>query len=91
MSREFRQCWAHSPQGLRCTLRAGHAADHVHKITWADTDATPGLPVTHMSPATIDAPIPFVPVDPPKPDGKCVACHHRHQGECKCGCKEFIG
>lgn len=93
MTREFRQCWAYYDSN-RCSLRAGHAGDHVHKITWPDTEATPAIPVTRMSPAAIDTPIPYIPVDAPKPDDKCVACFHKHRGrECggKCQCKEFIG
>lgn len=94
MTREFRQCWAHHPAGMRCTLRAGHPADHVHKTTWPDQEATPGIHVAHRSPAAIDTPIPYIPVDVPEPDDKCVACFHKHRGrECggKCQCKEFIG
>lgn len=87
MAREFRQCWAYY-EGNRCSLRAGHAGDHVRKVTWADSDSQ-GAPLIEV--LAVDAPIPFVPVEAPKSD-KCVACQHQHRpGECKCGCKEFIG
>lgn len=89
MPREFRQCWAYK-DGNRCTSRAGHQGDHVKKITWTDSECQ-GAPLIEVM--AVDQPIPFMPVElpQPKPVGKCVACNHSHAGECKCGCKEFIG
>lgn len=88
MAREFRQCWAYY-EGNRCSLRAGHQGDHVRKIAWADADCQ-GAPLIEV--LAVDEPVPFVPVpEPVAAPGKCVACQHQHKGECRCGCKEFIG
>lgn len=88
MTREFRQCWAYYDSN-RCSLRAGHQGDHVRKITWTDADCQ-GAPLIEVF---ADEPIPLTITQPPPPppDGKCVACHHKHTGECKCSCKEYIG
>lgn len=89
MPREFRQCWAYF-DGNRCSLRAGHANDHARKITWTDTQCQ-GVPLIEV--LTVDEPIPFALPESIQQDAdQCVACKHRHRaGECKCGCKEFIG
>jgi hypothetical protein len=87
MPREFRQCWAYYDSN-RCSLRAGHQGDHVRKITWTDADCQ-GAPLIEV--LAVDEPVPFIPVQQPNPVGRCVACSHSHSGECKCGCKEFIG
>ena len=88
---EIKQCWAFHRDGARCEHPAGHNGDHVVQKTWTDIQcATPGEfesqpanPVTEKSVT--------VPVLEEK-SIKCVACSHAHKnGECKCGCHEFIG
>ena len=79
---EIRRCWAFHRDGMRCEHPAGHPGDHAVQRTWDDSDcAIPGQPQPPKTPA------PLVEVAV-----KCVACGHQHKGgECKCGCREFIG
>jgi hypothetical protein len=85
---ESRQCWAHHPDGHRCHKKATHRGDHAWSITWTEEQCA-GQPLIKVladePPIPVDQPIPLL----PKP--KCIACSHIHQGECKCGCKEYIG
>jgi hypothetical protein len=86
---EIRQCWAHDSKGNRCQAKASHRGDHYLKISWTDSECV-GAPLMKI---LVDEPIPYTLPEPVKVDeGSCVACHHRHRsGECKCGCKEYIG
>ena len=87
---DIRQCWAHHPDGHRCQAKATHRGDHYLKITWTDQQATghtPATPVTQIAAMPIPLPAPVE-----HDESKCVACKHRHRaGDCKCGCREFIG
>ena len=91
---ETRQCWAHDRDGHRCQKKATHRGDHVWSVTWSD-EAAVGAPLIAVFAA--DEPVPFMPVEQPPADRatvkavKCVACSHKHDGECRCGCREFIG
>lgn len=85
---DARQCWAHHPDGHRCQKRATHRNDHSWSITWTDSESV-GAPLIEIF---ANEPIPFTIASEPEPDISCVACKHRHRsGECRCGCKEFIG
>lgn len=87
-TREFRQCWAYDDNGNRCTSRAGHSGLHMRKIEWDDSQCA-GAPLIDVF---ADAPIPLAIVPEQEQAVSCVACMHRHRaGECRCGCKEFIG
>ncbi len=82
---DIRQCWAFHVDGTRCEHAAGHPGDHAVEITWSDDECViPGSsnPISLPTP-----PEPVVKVI----DSPCVACQHKHQGECSCGCYEFIG
>lgn len=98
------RCWAYSKDKVRCELDAGH--DDLHRISavWSDSECyepektfhtlIPTTGTTTTAITTTIAPPPTVPPPPPADpaDVRCVACSHRHRaGECKCGCKEFIG
>lgn len=86
--REFRQCWAHDPQGNRCQARGGHKGDHYLKIIWPE-EQSKGMPLIQV---LAEEPEPIVVTLDDTPPAACVACRHNHRsGECKCGCKEFIG
>ncbi len=93
---KIRQCWAYSKDGVRCEHPAAHSGDHVVEKSWTDEECSdPNKLMTEPEPKKID------PVDPSKISQseyrietivKCVACGHAHKnGECKCGCHEFIG
>ena len=86
---EIRQCWAHDLNGNRCQAKASHRGNHYLKISWSDAECA-GAPLIKI---LEDEPIPYtLPEPPPVDPSPCVACRHMHRtGECKCGCKEFIG
>lgn len=81
---DIRRCWAFHNDGMRCEHPAGHPGQHAVQRTWDDDEcAIPGE-------------IKTTPPPPPPPlvteVVSCVACGHKHKGgECKCGCREFIG
>jgi hypothetical protein len=90
------RCWAHNTNKVRCELDAGHDDLHRFSISWSDSECyEPGKNITTEPvalPRNLMPPLP--PPTPPVPvaEVKCVACSHRHRaGECKCGCKEFVG
>lgn len=87
---ETRQCWAYNKQGHRCLKKATHRGDHSWSITWTDDECTgaPLIDIFAESPLS-EKPIPLQLVTQQDSEG-CVACRHRHVGECGCGCKEFI-
>jgi len=87
---EARQCWAHDRHGHRCQKKATHRSDHVWSVTWADEDAYHPVAATYTPVQPVEPPAPALDRVVPKA-AKCVACGHLHAGECKCGCREFIG
>jgi hypothetical protein len=92
MEKEIKQCWAFHKDGARCQHPAGHNGDHVVQKTWKDIEcATPGefsQPAPPVTEKSVTAPVPVLQEAP----NKCVACGHAHRdGQCKCGCHEFIG
>lgn len=92
---EIRQCWAYNVAGQRCDMPAGHPGDHGIQFTWTDDDCyNPILSAGESRPSPAKpAAIVTLPTVPTQPTViKCVACQHQHKnGECKCGCYEFIG
>ncbi len=90
MTDTIRQCWAFHKDGTRCDMPAGHPGNHAVERTWTDDEC--------LDPTTVTKPVvittssgPTTTVTAPV-DINCVACSHKHRGgECKCGCKEFIG
>ena len=91
MEKEIRQCWAFHKYGSRCEHPAGHAGKHMVSKEWDDLDcATPGEFESQPAPPVTEKSV-TVPVLQEAPN-KCVACGHAHRnGQCKCGCHEFIG
>lgn len=93
MTETIRQCWAFHKHGSRCEHPAGHAGKHMVSKEWGDLDcATPGE--FQPEPGTYEKTRAAAPVPAPLEEKvlKCVACGHAHRnGECKCGCHEFIG
>jgi len=95
---EIKQCWAFHRDGARCEHPAGHAGDHMVEKSWNDLQcATPGEFHVKPEPATSnhiqvsDTVEPTI-VMPVIVKPSCVACGHKHRdGECRCGCHEFIG
>jgi hypothetical protein len=88
---DIKQCWAYNKQGNRCEHPAGHNGNHIIEQTWTDEEcAAP----TQSAPATSNLIQVSAPVTQVLQEEiiKCVACNHAHKnGECKCGCHEFIG
>ena len=92
------QCWAYNKERQRCQLHAGHDSLHSIMNEWEDSECFDPL----EAPKAV--PVPF-PVKVPAGTGtttptvtintnpaKCIACGHQHRnGECKCGCYEFVG
>jgi len=92
MTETIRQCWAFHRDGARCEHPAGHNGDHVVQKTWKDIEcATPGEFESVPERGTYEKTRVAEPVLQEAPN-KCVACGHAHRdGQCKCGCHEFIG
>ena len=87
---DIKQCWAFHKDGARCEHPAGHNGEHVVQKTWTDQDcATPPQPANPVTETSVAVPVTQVLQEEII---KCVACSHAHKnGECKCGCHEFIG
>ena len=90
---KIRQCWAYSKDGVRCEHPAAHSGDHVVEKSWTDEECSdPTKLMTEPEPKKIDPSKISQSENRIETIVKCVACGHAHKnGECKCGCHEFIG